>query len=102
MSQTRRKVDAAAERGAQQGFGILAAGARLAAEVEARGAQALAAERSVSLGGREAHDPIMNRSRAPLMPGRAILAWMRRHGSSIESNREPERAERVASRPPTV
>jgi len=53
-------VDAAAERGAQQCFGILAAGARLAAEVEARGSQALAAERPVSLGGREAHDPIMN------------------------------------------
>ena len=52
-------VDAAAERGAQQRFGIGAAGARVADEVEAGGAQALAPQRSLALGGSKAHPSIM-------------------------------------------
>ena len=71
MSQTRRKVargaldlrpsqlllaqlddvDAAAQRRPQQRFGVLAAGPGVADEVEARRAQALAAQRTGGLGG---------------------------------------------------
>ena len=58
-------VDAAAQRRAQQRFGVLAAGPRVADEVEARGAQPLAAQRPGGLWGREAHPPIMNLSRRP-------------------------------------
>ena len=57
-------VDAAAERGPQQRFGIDAARARVADEIEARGAQPLAPQRSLALGGGEAHPPIMARARA--------------------------------------
>ena len=56
-------VDAAAERGAQQRFGIDAVGARVADEVEARGAQPLAQQRALALGRRKAHPSIMAAAR---------------------------------------
>ena len=54
-------VDAAVQRRPQQRLGILAVRARLAAEVEARGAQPLAAQRSLGLGWGQAHPPIIAR-----------------------------------------
>src|SRR5262249_41395615 len=56
-------VHAAAERRPQQGFGVLAVGPSVAAEVEPRGAQPLAQQRSVCLRWRQAHDSIMARTR---------------------------------------
>ena len=52
-------VDAAVQRGAQQRLGILAAGLRLADEVEARCAQPLASKRSGCLRGCQAHRTII-------------------------------------------
>ncbi len=60
-------VDAAAQRRPQQRFGVLAAGSRVADEIEAGGAQALAAQRAVGLGGREAHPAIMTAPNRPPM-----------------------------------
>ena len=52
-------VDAAAQRRPQQRLGVLAARPGVADEVEARGAQPLAAQRAGGLGWCEAHRPIM-------------------------------------------
>ena len=52
-------VDAAVQRGPEQRLGILAAGAGVADEVEARGAQPLAPLRAGCLWWGEAHIPIM-------------------------------------------
>src|SRR4051794_7647521 len=52
-------VDAAAQRRPQQRLGVLTVRPRVADEVEARRAQALAAQRAGGLGGGEAHPPIM-------------------------------------------
>ena len=54
-------VDAAAQGGVEQRFGVAPAGHRLADEVEARGAQPLAPQRAGGLGDRQAHyaRPIM-------------------------------------------
>src|SRR5665811_1680552 len=86
-------VGAAAERRAQQRFRLAAAGHRLADEVEPRGTQPLAAQRSSCLRGCQAH-----RSRLWLDGTASGVAW--------ELNGSPWRlraeAERVASRPPTV
>ena len=52
-------LDAAAQRGAQQRFGLFAARQGVADEVEARGTQALAAQRAIGLWGGKAHKAII-------------------------------------------